>query len=425
MEILIIALLIILNGVFSMSEIALVSSRRFTLESAANKGNKNARKALELAGNPNTFLSTIQLGITLIGILTGIFSGEKLTAEFIFYLNQIPFLAPYAHTLSVIFIVFIITYFSIVFGELIPKRIGLAFPESISMLVASPMNILSAITKPFIWLLAKSSELVLGVIGIREKQDGIITEEEIKSIIADSTSVGEIQEIEEDIVNRVFALGDRKAGELMTHRSELTFLDINDDIAEIKSKIEANPHTIYPIINKSPDILIGLVSVNDIFTSSFSGSNFDLNSIIEKPQYVQENMPAYKVLEKFKKNRIHMVIVVDEYGSIQGALSITDVVEELLGDMSTDVKVDDLEIIQRNDTSWLADGQYPYYEFINYFGIRDEKDPEGFTTLGGLILENLHHYPVTGETIRWNKFDLEVVDMDGTRIDKIMITKVL
>lgn len=423
MEILIITFLILLNGVFSMSEIALVSSRRFTLESAARKGNKNARKALDLAANPNTFLSTVQIGITLIGILTGIFSGEKLTTDLINTLNNVSYLAPYSETLAVIIIVIIITYFSIVFGELLPKRIGLAFPETIATLVARPMNILSSITKPFIWLLAKTNDFFLGLFGIKDKQDGIITEEEIKSIIAESTSVGEIQEIEEDIVKRVFALGDRKAGELMTHRSDLVYIDIDDDLEEIRRKIELEPHSVYPVINKSPDNLLGTVSVNQIFTKSFSNDTLNLKDLILPPQYVQENLAAYKVLDKFKEHKLHMVMVVDEYGSIEGALSITDVVDELIGDLSLHIVNDDFSIIQRDDSSWLADGQYPYYEFVKYFELSDAEEPDGFTTIGGLILKNLHHYPVTGERIRWKNFELEVVDMDEKRIDKVLITK--
>lgn len=422
MELLIIALLILLNGVFSMSEIALVSSRKFKLESAAKKGNKNAQKALELSNNPNTFLSTVQIGITLIGILTGIFSGEKLTSDFIAFFNSIAVLAPYSETIAVISVVVIITYFSIVFGELIPKRIGLTFPETIASLVARPMNAISKGTKPFIWLLAKTNDLFLSLFGINEKKDGIVSEEEIKSIIAESTSLGEIQEIEQDIVKRVFALGDRKAGELMTHRSDLTCIDINDSVETIRRKIEADPHSVYPVIDRSPDKLLGTVAVNKIFTKDLASATFDLKSIVQKAFYVQENLAAYKVLEKFKENRTHLVIVLDEYGSIEGVLSVTDVVDELIGEVSIPHH-DDFNIIKRNDNSWLADGQYPFYEFVNFFGLDDVEEPDGFTTIAGLILQNVNHYPVTGERITWKDFELEIVDMDDRRIDKVLITK--
>jgi putative hemolysin len=422
MEILIIILLILLNGVFSMSEIALVSSRKFTLENAAKKGNGNARKALALSANPNTFLSTVQIGITLIGILTGIYSGEKLTTDFIYILSQIPILEPYSETLAIVLIVIIITYFSIVFGELIPKRIGLTYPEAIAILVARPMSMLSVATKPFIWLLGKTNDLVLGLFGIKEKQ-GIVTEEEIKSIIAESTSVGEIQEIEEDIVKRVFALGDRKAGELMTHRSDLIYIDVNDNLENIKSKVQSQPHSIYPVINKSPDKILGVVSINQIFTKSFGNDPFSLEELIQKPVYVQENMAAYKVLEKFKEHKVQTVMVVDEYGSVEGVLSVADVVDELIGDISQTSVHEEASIIKRDNDSWLVDGQCPYYEFVDYFELSEAEEPDGFTTVGGLILKYLNHYPVTGEKIKWRSFELEIIDMDNTRIDKILITK--
>lgn len=422
MEIIIIVFLILLNGVFSMSEIALISSRKFTLENAAKKGNKKAAKALALADNPNTFLSTVQIGITLIGILTGIFSGERLIGELETFLNKLPFLSPYSESLSVLLIVMIITYFSIVFGELLPKRIGLSFPEKISSWVAGPMNLLSRMMKPFIWLLATTNELFLKLFGIKEKQRGIITEEEIKSIIAASTSGGEIQEIEQQIVKRVFVLGDRKAGELMTHRSELIWINITDDLNLVRQKITLNPHAEYPVSENTPDKLLGLVSVNEIFQSSSDPEKFKLDELIRKPVYVHENMAAYRVLEKFKEHSVHMVVVVDEYGAVQGVLSIKDLVDSLIGDTSK-LSQEDYDIVQRDGKSWLADGQCPYYKFVEYFQLSNIEEPDGFTTLAGLILSKLNNFPVTGERIQWEGFEFEIIDMDAMRIDKVMITK--
>ena len=423
MEFIIIIILILLNGVFSMSEIALISSRKFALENAARKGSKKAQKALELAGNPNTFLSTVQIGITLIGILIGIFSGEKLTGELEIVLNQVPFLVAYSESLAVFLVVMIITYFSIVFGELLPKRIGLSFPEKIATWAAGPMNLFSRMMKPFIWLLVSTNELFLRIFGIREKQSGIISEEEIKSIIAASTSGGEIQEIEQQIVKRVFALGDRKAGELMTHRTDLVWIDIADDLSRIREKIQLNPHAVYPVSDRTPDKLMGLVSVNQIFQNSADPSQFNLEELVKKPVYVHENMAAYRVLEKFKEHRVHMVVVVDEYGAVQGVLSIKDLVDSLIGD-TLNISQEDFEIIKRNDYSWLADGLCPYYKFIEYFQLSDIEEAEGFTTLAGLILTRLNNFPVVGEHILWEGFDFEIVDMDAMRIDKILITRV-
>jgi putative hemolysin len=422
MEILVIILLILLNGVFSMSEIALISSRKFTLESAAKKGNKKAAKALALAGSPNIFLSTVQIGITLIGILTGIFSGEKLVGELETVLNNIPFLKPYAESLSVLLIVVIITYLSLIFGELLPKRIGLSFPEKIASSLAGPMNLLSRMMKPFIWVLAKTNDLILKIFGIEESRSSIVTEEEIKSIIAASTNVGEIQEIEQQIVKRVFSLGDRKAGELMTHRSDLAWVDINDDLSMIRQKIQLNPHSTYPVSDKTPDRLLGIVSVSEIFQNSAEPALFKLGNLVRKPVYVHENMAAYRVLEKFKEFKVHTVVVVDEYGAVQGVLSIQDLVDSLIGDASM-LNEEDFDITKRDDKSWLADGQCPYYKFIEYFQLADVEDADGFTTLAGLILSRLSNFPVTGDRIQWQGFEFEIIDMDAMRIDKVMITK--
>ena len=423
MEFIIIILLILLNGVFSMSEIALISSRKFALENAARKGNKKAGKALELAGNPNTFLSTVQIGITLIGILIGILSGEKLSGELEILLNKVPFLVPYSESLAVFLVVMIITYFSIVFGELLPKRIGLSFPEKIASWVAGPMNLFSRMMKPFIWLLVSTNDLFLRIFGINEKQSGIISEEEIKAIIAASTTGGEIQEIEQQIVKRVFALGDRKASELMTHRSDLAWIDISDDLTLIREKIKLNPHAVYPVSDRTPDKLMGLVSVNQIFQNSADPARFSLEELIKKPVYVHENMAAYRVLEKFKEHRVHMVVVVDEYGAVQGVLSIKDLVDSLIGD-TLNIGQEDFEIIKRDDNSWLADGLCPYYKLVEYFQLSGIEEAEGFTTLAGLILSRLNNFPIVGERIIWEGFEFEIIDMDAMRIDKVMITKV-
>ena len=423
MEIIIIAFLILLNGIFSMSEIALISARKFKLESAAKKGNQNARKALDLAGNPNTFLSTVQIGITLIGILTGIFSGEKLTDDLQQSIAALPLLAPYSETLAVLIIVIVITYFSIVFGELLPKRIGLSFPEKIATIMATPMGVISKITQPFIWLLAKTNDLFLRLLGINETNDGIVSEDEIKSIIAQSTTGGEIQQIEEDIVKRVFALGDRKANELMTHRSDIVYFDINDGLTVISEKMGLHPHAAYPVIDKSPDTFLGIVSASQILPKSLLPDIFNLKDLIKKPLFVHESMAVYKVLEQFKEHSTHIAAVVDEYGSFQGILLVNDVVDALIGDISSKLGTEPA-IIQRGDDSWLVDGQYPFYEFVQYFQIPDTNPVEGFTTIGGLILHLLQRFPATGERIRWKAFEFEIVDMDGQRIDKVLVTMI-
>jgi len=422
MEFLIIIILILINGIFSMSEIALVSARKFKLESAAKKGNANARKALELSKNPNTFLSTVQIGITLIGILTGIFSGENLTNNLKTTIEKVSFLQPYAHTIAVLIIVIIITFLSIVFGELIPKRIGLMFPETIASLVARPMTFISIITKPFIWLLAKTNDLFLTIFGLKNRKTGIVSEEEIKAMVQESAKGGEIREIEQDIVHRVFALGDRKVSELMTHRSDLVCFNITDDLNTIKQRAQIEAHSVYPVIRKSWDNLIGIVSVKDIFPRDFRSSEFNLASFLKQPLMVPENIAAYKLLEKFRESKIHYAFVLNEYGSVEGMISMDDILDALLGDVS-EYNQKEYQITQRDKKSWLADGSYPFFEFLNYFDIRDlEPHETNFNTIAGFILDQLQHIPIAGEKMKWNRFKFEVIDMDGPKIDKVLIT---
>lgn len=421
MEILIIALLILLNGVFSMSEIALVSSRKFKLEAAAKKGSKNAQRALNLSNNPNTFLSTVQIGITLIGILTGIYSGDKITDDLKLMVDNIEQLRPYSDTIAVGMVVIIITYFSIVFGELIPKRIGLIFPETIASLVSGPMKVISIITKPFIWLLGITNDFFFRIFGIKTQMDGIVSEEEIKSIVQESAEKGEILEIEQEIVRRVFALGDRKVRELMTHRSEIVWLDVDDTFENIKRRTENEIHSVYPVANKELDKLEGLVHIKDLFLKDMVSSDFSLKNHLRKPLYISENSPAYKLFEEFKKSQVHHAIVLDEYGSIEGLISFNDILDSLVGDY-VDTNDSEYKIVKRDENSWLADGQYSFHEFTNYFKL-ENTDERDFNTLGGLILDKLNHIPVEGEKIVWREFEMEVVDMDERRIDKILISK--
>lgn len=421
MEILIIAILILLNGVFSMSEIALISSSKFKLARTAKKGNSGAKKALALAESPNTFLSTVQIGITLIGILTGIYSGDKITDDLDRFVSQISFLAPYSDPISVGLVVVILTYFSIVFGELLPKRIGLAFPEKVASFVAAPMQLVSQITKPFIWLLAKSNDACLKILGIKEKREGPASEEEITSIIQESTLYGEIEQIEQDIVKRVFALGNRKASELMTHKSDLVWFDVNEDPETIRSQMQLEVHSVYPVANKDLDKIVGVLYVKELFPRDLGGKSFSLKSYLRKPLFVHENLPAYQVLAQFKSSKVHHAIVVDEYGSVEGMVTMDDIVDELVGDQATQ-EDDELKIIVRDENSWLVDGQYPYYELLEFLNIEDDTEVN-FTTVGGLILNELRSIPVEGEKIDWLDFEIEVMDMDGQRIDKVMITR--
>lgn len=423
MEILIILFLILLNGIFSMSEIALVSSRKFKLEAAARKGNSNARKALELSNNPNTFLSTVQIGITLIGILTGIFSGDTITVSLRQSVEKIDLLRPYANTIAVAAVVVAVTFLSIVFGELLPKRIGLMFPEKIAAALAKPMTLISIITRPFIWLLTITNDLFLALFGLKGHKEGIVSEEEIRAMVQESAEGGAIEEIEQSIVQRVFALGDRRVNELMTHRGDLIWFDLNDDLKTIKKKAGAEKHSVYVVCrDQNLDKLAGIVSVKDIFPDELSNETFSLSQYLKSPLMVHESTPAYKVLEEFKQKKIHYAVVIDEYGIMQGMVAMDDVLDALLGD-STEYNQEEYSIMQRDDNSWLADGQYPFFEFLHYFGLAENESEQSYNTIGGLFLDLAGHIPVSGEKVKWQDFTFEVMDMDGPRIDKLMISR--
>ncbi len=419
MEILIILFLILLNGVFSMSEIALISARKNRLETAAKKGNNNAKVALDLANSPNKFLSTVQIGITLIGILTGIYSGDKITTDVRLFVEGFASLKPYSDTISVGIVVVILTFFSLVLGELLPKRIGLNYPEAIAKAVAVPMRMISIITAPFIWLLTISTEGILKILKIRPSADGKITEEEIKAIIKEGTEGGEVQEIEQDIVERVFHIGDRKVKSLMTHRKSIVFLSLNDTFEELKAKVLGELHSFYPVCKDNIDDVEGIVLLKDLF-ASFETGNFDLKSITKEPVYLIEHTSAYKALENFKKSKVHYAFVTDEYGVFHGIITLNDILEALVGD-AADFDEDEYQLISREDGTWLVDGLYSLHDFLTFFDMDDLINDYEVTTVSGLIMTEMGKIPSTGEVLVWNKFELEVIDMDGAKIDKLLV----
>ena len=402
-----------------MSEIALISARKNRLENAAKKGNKNAKVALELANSPNTFLSTVQIGITLIGILTGIFSGDKITTDVRTFVEGFTFLKPYADSIAVGIVVVILTFFSLVLGELLPKRIGLNYPEKIAKGVAVPMKVISLVTKPFIWMLTKSTEFILDVFKIKPSADGKVTEEEIKAIIKEGTEGGEVQEIEQDIVERVFHIGDRKVNSLMTHRKAIEYLTIEDSLVEIKEKVFAELHSVYPVCKDNLDEIIGVVYLKEMILN-FEKGNFDLNKIIKEPVYMIEHTSAYKALENFKLSKIHYALVTDEYGIFQGIITLNDILEALVGDAS-EFYGDEFKLLAREDGTWFVDGHYSLHDFMTYFEMDDMISDYDVTTVSGLIMTEMGKIPKQGEKIIWNKYELEVIDMDGIKIDKVLV----
>jgi putative hemolysin len=372
-----------------------------------------------LANSPNKFLSTVQIGITLIGILTGIYSGDKITSDVKLFVETFETLKPYSHTLSVGIVVVILTFFSLVLGELLPKRIGLNYPEAIAKGVAVPMKMVSIITMPFIWLLTISTEGILKILKIRPTADGKVTEEEIKAIIKEGTEGGEVQEIEQDIVERVFHIGDRKVNSLMTHRKSIVYLSYDDTIEELKAKVLDELHSVYPVCHENLDDVVGIVLLKDLF-AGFEKGPFDLKNITKDPVYLIEHTSAYKALENFKKSKVHYALVTDEYGVFQGIITLNDILEALVGD-AADFYEDEFKLIAREDGTWLVDGHYSLHDFLTYFDMDELINDYDVTTLSGLIMTELGNIPKTGEKLIWNKFEIEVIDMDGVKIDKVLV----
>ena len=419
MEEFILVALIFVNGLFVMSEIALVSARKSRLEHQAEKGDLKARKALDLANNPEKFLSAAQIGITLIAILTGVYSGERFSRHLQPSIEKIDFLQPYAATFSTTIIVIIVTFLSIIFGELIPKQIGLLRAERISKLVAGPVNVFAVITHPIVWLLNKISKLFFRIFNIKRSKDDAITEEEIKTLITEGTEAGTIDEAEQEIIERVFHLSDRNITSLMTHRSDIVWFNLDDNEEKIKEKILAEPHSVYPICEGNIDEIKGFVSIKDLYITP---DHRLFKDIMQPALFIPENNTPYQVLEKFKESQNHSCFIVDEYGSVLGLVTLNDILEAIVGDIPQP-DVEDYEIIKRDDGTYLVDGQIPFYDFLTRFE-KTEWMHEGehdFDTIAGFILHELEKIPKPGDKLDWKGFKLEVLDMDGHRIDKILV----
>ena len=402
-----------------MSEIALVSVRKSRLESMAEKGDEKARKALELSNNPEVFLSAAQIGITLIAILTGVYSGDKFSVYLIPFFEQFDFLKSYAENISIAIVVIIVTFLSIIFGELIPKQIGLLRAERISKLVAGPMQGFATFTHPIVWTLNKISTLFFRIFNIKKSKDDAVTEEEIKTLITEGTEAGTIDEAEQEIIERVFHLGDRNITSLMTHRSDIIWFNLDDTEEKIKEKIIKEPHSVYPICDNDIDELKGIVTIKDLYVAD---DMTQFKELMKPAMFVPENNSAYQVLEKFKSSREHSCFIVDEYGTVLGLITLNDILEAIVGEMPQP-DVPDYEIQEREDGSYLVDGQIPFYDFLAKFE-KTEWMNEGeheFDTLAGFILHELERIPSTGDKFDWKGFTIEIIDMDGHRIDKVLI----
>lgn len=402
-----------------MSEVALISARKSRLSSDAKKGSKSAKVALKLANDPDRFLSTVQIGITLIGILTGIYSGNRIAADLTETMISWGVSVTYASALAQGIIVVVVTYLTIIFGELVPKRIGLSVAEKAAKVVARPMRVLASIALPFVWLLSKSTEIIFNLLGIKET-DNKVTEEEIKSIIEEGTEEGEVQPVEKDIMQRVFLLGDLKVSSIMTHKSDIVWLDMDMTADEVRAVVNENLFEFYPIADGDLDHVKGIVNLKDLVVH-LSNPDFKLASLIHEATYFHESMNVYKVLEQMKMQKISRALVCDEFGICTGIITLRDILEGLVGNV--DDPEEEPDIIKRvNKEGWLVDGQCSLYDFLCYFNRSDLFEASEYHTLGGLLLKELQHIPTSGETLQWNGFIFEVVDMDGARIDKVLVT---
>lgn len=420
-EVIIIIGLILLNGIFAMSEVALISARKSRLSTDAKKGNKSARVALELAAEPDRFLSTVQIGITLIGILTGIYSGNKIAVTLTDYMIDWGVSVKYASALAQGSIVVVVTYLSIIFGELVPKRIGMGLAEKTAKLMARPMKLLATIALPFVWLLSKSTAAIFNLLGIKDS-DCKVTEEEIKSMVQEGAEDGEVQPVEQDIVQRVFLLGDLKVGSIMTHKSDIAWLDLNMTAEKVRETLAGQLFEFFPVAEGGLDHVKGVVDLKDLVLHLHE-PDFRLASLVHEAVYFHENMNVYKALEQMKAQKISRALVCDEFGTCMGIITLRDILEGLVG--TVEDAGEEPDIIKRmNKEEWLVDGQCPLYDFLCYFDRRDLFENSDYHTVGGLILDKLQHVPQSGESVTWNTFQFEVADMDGARIDKVLVTQV-
>jgi putative hemolysin len=419
-EYLIILALIVINGLFSMSEAAVVSSRKSKLDADSKKGNKTSKRILEVAENPDNFLSTVQIAITAIGLITGMYTGDNLIKPFANLISQIGLDIEYSEIIARVVVVLTVTYVTLVIGELFPKKLALNSPEKIASIIISPMNFLKRLFYPLVWLLSVSTQGLMSLFGI-EKKKNTASEEEIKAIVSDSTEGGEVEEVEKEIVERVFSLGDRDVATLMTHRTEFVWLDTDDNLESVKAKLSQHIHYIYPVADKTLDNIIGVVYLKDLFNKLDTFKS--VKEIMREPQYLHESISVYDALETFKENKIHYALVIDEFGMVVGMVTMNNILESLVGNASElETEDDEDEFVEREDGTFLVGGQYSFYDFLSHFDLENLYQDNDFNTLGGLILEQTGTIPKVGERIIWDRFIFEVVDLDSTRIDKVLVS---
>jgi len=424
-EIAIILLLINLNGLFSMAEIAVLSARKTRLRQLAEAGDTKAAVASDLADNPNQFLSTIQIGITLVGILSGAFGGATLAEKLEASLVHIPRLAPYSSGLSLVLVVAVISYLTLVIGELVPKRLGLNNPENIARSLAKPMRLLAGAASPLVSFLSFSTDLVLKLLRAKKSEEPPITEEEIRGLIRQGTEYGLFEESEQDIVERVLRLDDRSVGAIMTPRTRIVWLDINDPPAVNRAKVIENGYTRYLVCTDNLDDILGMVHVKDLFRQLLEKKEIEVSSTAKEILFIPENMRILEALERFRQARESLAVVINEYGSIEGLVTLTDILGAVVGEMPTLDQGNRPGYLVRDDGSWLVDGLLPLETLGEIMGIEVfPGEEEGhFRTVAGFVIFHLGRIPQENDSFNWNDWRFEVIDMDGHRVDKVLLVR--
>jgi putative hemolysin len=417
-ELLLIAFLIAMNNILAMTEAALLAVRKARLQQRINEGDKKAGIVLRLVENPNQFLSIIQIGITLIDVLTGAITGTTLAVVFARQFENIPILAPYSESIGLTIGVLIITYFSIILGELVPKRLAIQNPEKAAARFARPMLLFTKLLSPVVRFLSFSTNMVLRLIGIHPSNEPPITEEEIHVLLDQGTQAGIFEEAEQDMVAGVFRLNDRRVYSLMTPRTEILWLDVRDTTDEILKKLAEGPYSRFPVCQGSLDNVLGIVKARELLTRSLAGEAIHLKECLSPVLFIPETTFASRALEIFKESNKELVLVIDEFGGVTGLLTINDVIEEIVGD----IEIGEPQVTQRQDGSWLLDGMLDIDEFKELFNLGLLPNEDDYETLAGFVMTSLGKVPLTADQFEWEGLRFEVVDMDARRVDKVLVT---
>ena len=423
--VLILAFLMVLNGIFAMSELAMMTSRQSRLQQAAKGGSRGAAAALALAREPTRFLSSVQVGITLIGILAGAFGERSLSDDLAPLVAKVPALAPYADTIALLLVVLLITYLSLVVGELVPKRIALAHPEAVASAIALPLKALSAIASLPVRILTASTDGLLRVMRIRQRTIDDVSEEDVKALISRAASTGVFTPQELALLQRTMRAGDLIVRDLMVSRQDIVWIDESEPLDAIRVLVGTNPHSHFPVCRGDLDTLVGVVHVKDLIAYGLlAGTDFKLASVAQKPIFVPETMPALRLLDQFQRSRTHIVFVVDEYGAMQGLLTLNDVTRAIVGDVSRKGDPSAPTMTRRDDRSWLVDGRLPLHELVHGLNLPTEVEAElpDVSTVAGLVTTLTGRIPAEGDKVEWQGYSIEVMDMDGVRVDKLLVT---